>query len=79
MSTILIGDNGGFCDAEIYINMKIEAYIYVNNERPYIIMSEETTRTIAGLIKARGVTIKQYNGCKVLIDNDLKYGQIEIR
>ena len=71
------------------LDMAIEKYECFNNgELPYLIMSTSTTKllttiTYAYMIREIPTTklgiLCRYDGCKVLIDDELDDGAIEIR
>ena len=63
------------------LDYNVECYQIINNVKAYLIMSQDTADALAGeynTFVARG-QICRYKGNKILIDNDLKFGEVEIR
>ena len=61
------------------INEEIDPYLFMNNNTVDSIISSYKVFNIY-LYEARSDDCKgYYRGCKVFIDNDLKFGEVEIR
>lgn len=64
------------------LNYNIECYEDVHNVEAYLIMNHDTAESLAAqfntIIPMKG-KIAMYNGNKILIDDDLKYGEVDIR
>ena len=61
---------------------EVRKYEIINNQRAYLIMNQDTADSLAAQFNlpcAPRNTIGIYKGNKIFIDNDLKYGDVEIR
>lgn len=69
------------------LRRNIEKFELLANQRAILLMNEETRKILQdkcmlsnGYIPLEGLgTLKAYNGRKIFIDNDLSFGEIDIR
>lgn len=64
------------------LDYNINKYEIINNIRAYLIMNQDTADSFASqsnIPYASKNQIYMYKGNKILIDNDLKLGEVEIR
>lgn len=68
------------------LDSKIARYLNSNKEEsPYIFMNEDTVNAIACAYEVvpriyyKNGVVGRYQGYKVFLDNDLKFGEVEIR
>lgn len=63
--------------AYIFMNQKT-AFVFKEQHKPYIIGSKEAIEELADKFKNR-FYIEAYNGNKIFIDDNLEFGEIDIR
>lgn len=67
------------------LDIKIDRYLNSNKEEPYIFMNEDTVDAITYTPEViprthyKNGVVGKYCGYKVFLDNDLKFGEVEIR
>ena len=65
-----------------YLDKKIKEYIAEKEQKPYIFMNAETIKTVfntANIYKPYLSVCYEYEGCKVFTNDDLQYGEVELR
>jgi hypothetical protein len=69
------------------LNNEINYYLNLANQEPYLFMNKDTANTIAeqhGLpslvvVKDYSKNVGTYVGYKIYLDDDLKFGEVDIR
>ena len=68
------------------LDSNIDRYMSKTQEEPYIFMSEDTMKVLAKElgwdykpVQYSSNVVGEYFGCKIYYNNDLKFGEVELR